>query len=143
MHCYRYSGKRVPLTPRFARTGLVFGPVHLSKVINPMNKDTMIEIATVEVRPSIRASIFSPSTSTPLPFVIQGPRRPHCSIFCGFEKKDDPYLGVVRTSASAIKTACTMATTLHQQAQQSGLAFLDIHNNSNEPHWNVNDWPPL
>ena len=36
-----------------------------------------------------------------------------------------------------------MTTTLNQQAQQSGLAFLDIHNNSNEPHWNVNDWPPV
>ena len=36
-----------------------------------------------------------------------------------------------------------MTTTLHQQAQRSGLAFLDINNNSNEPHWNVNDWPPV
>ena len=104
----------------------------------------MIEIAAVEVRPSLLPSfvpvldrIFSPTTSISLPFVIQGRRRPHCSIFCGFEKKDDPYLGVV------IKSACTMTTTLHQQAQQSGLAFLEIHHNSNEPHWNVNDWPPV
>ena len=74
----------------------------------------MIEIAAVEVRPSLLPSfvpvldrIFSPTTSISLPFVIQGRRRPHCSIFCGFEKKDDPYLGVV------IKSACTMTTTLH------------------------------
>ena len=33
--------------------------------------------------------------------------------------------------------------TLQQQAKQSGLAFLDSDNNSNEPHWNTNDWPPL
>ena len=36
-----------------------------------------------------------------------------------------------------------MTTTQQQHANQSGLAFLDINNNSNEPHWNTSDWPTL
>ena len=36
-----------------------------------------------------------------------------------------------------------MTMTLQRQAEQSGLCFLDSDNNSNEPHWNTNDWPPL
>ena len=36
-----------------------------------------------------------------------------------------------------------MTTTLQQQAQQSGLCFLEIDNNSEVPQWNTNDWPPL
>ena len=36
-----------------------------------------------------------------------------------------------------------MTMTLQRQAEQSGLCFLDSENNSNEPHWNTNDWPPL
>ena len=36
-----------------------------------------------------------------------------------------------------------MTTTLQRQALQSGFCFLDSDNNSNEPHWNTNDWPPL
>ena len=34
-------------------------------------------------------------------------------------------------------------TTLRQQAQQSGLTFVDSDNTSDEPQWNENDWPPL
>ena len=36
-----------------------------------------------------------------------------------------------------------MTTTQQQHANQSGLAFLNINNNSNEPHWNTSDWPTL
>ena len=36
-----------------------------------------------------------------------------------------------------------MTMTLQRQAEQSGLCFLDSENNSNEPHWDTNDWPPL
>ena len=36
-----------------------------------------------------------------------------------------------------------MTTTQQQHANQSGLAFLDINNNSNEPHWNTSDWSTL
>ena len=33
--------------------------------------------------------------------------------------------------------------TLQQQAQQSGLTFVDSDHNNDVPQWNVNDWPPL
>ena len=36
-----------------------------------------------------------------------------------------------------------MMTTLKQQAEQSGLCFLDIDNYSEAPQLNTNDWPPL
>ena len=36
-----------------------------------------------------------------------------------------------------------MITTLQQQAEQSGLAFVDLDQNSDVPQWNVIDWPPL
>ena len=36
-----------------------------------------------------------------------------------------------------------MTMTLQRQAEQSGLCFMDSENNSNEPHWDTNDWPPL
>ena len=34
-------------------------------------------------------------------------------------------------------------TTLQQQAQKSGLAFVHSDNNSEAPQWDVSDWPPL